>query len=306
MIVYSRLGSKGNFGNQLFQIASTIGIAMRNGQDFGFPEWEYSKYFSMNLPLYDSSIQYESVQEKHFNYSDVLVEERNCDLNGWFQSEKYFHKETVKSYFLFKSEIVSDVKEKYKEVLSKKNILISVRRGDFINHPYYFQLDYKYYFLAITTQFPDWKERSLIFTSDNIAYCKRHFQFLPNAIFVEDSFIIEQIILGSMCDDYVISNSTFSWWQAWLGETETTRIIRPIQNFRDKFRLMNDDKDYFPVRWSSFDSNSEKIGLKYKSLELKGEFFKFVDLMQFNFKLFKKRAKFFFKKIIFYHTWNAH
>lgn len=298
MIVYSRLGYKGNLGNHLFQIASTIGIAIRNGQEFGFPEWIHSKNFKESLAVYDRTLEYENLREKAYHYSDLELDDRNYDLNGWFQSEKYFDTETVKKYFKFSTELVNEVKEKYKEVLSKKNILISVRRGDFIHHPYYFQLDYKYYFLAIITQFPDWKERNLIFTSDGINYCKNHFKFLPNAIFIDKSNAIEQLVLGSLCDDYIISNSTFSWWQAWMGERKGTKVIRPIQNFRGNYRVVNNDKDYFPNRWISFDSSSEKLQYKYGTLILKGEYFKLLDFIKFKNKFYKKKLKKFIKKII--------
>jgi hypothetical protein len=39
MITYSNLGKKGDLGNQLFQIASIIGIAEKNHQEYCFPIW---------------------------------------------------------------------------------------------------------------------------------------------------------------------------------------------------------------------------------------------------------------------------
>jgi hypothetical protein len=296
MIVYSKLGNKGNFGNHLFQIASTIGIAIKNGHEYGFPEWIHSKNFNYNFPLYDNKLVYDKFNEKAYHYSDLVFYEGQYDLNGWFQSEKYFNSEIVKNIFKFKIELVAEVKEKYKKVFSKKNLLISVRRGDFVHHPYYFQLDYKYYFLAIITQFPDWEKRHLIFTSDDINYCKRHFSFLPNAFFIEKSNAVEQLVLGSLCDDFIISNSTFSWWQAWLGENKNTKIIRPIQNFRGTFRLENNDKDYFPDRWISFDPKLEKKQYKYRMLLFKGEFFKTLDFLNFKCKYYKKKLKILIKK----------
>lgn len=298
MIIYSKLGSKGNLGNHLFQIASTIGIATRNDQDFGFSEWVFAKNFNKELPSYDATIEYERVNEKNFHYSDLVLKQGQYDLHGWFQSEKYFNIDKTKKYLKFRDEIIEEVKRKYKDILLKRNILISVRRGDFVHNPYYFQLDYKYYFLAITTQFPDWQTCNLIFTSDNINYCKKHFNFLQNAVFIEKSSAIEQLVLGSLCDDFVISNSTFSWWQAWLGEKEESKIIRPIHNLRGDFGIKNDDKDYFPDRWIPFDSESEKIGFKNSSLVLKGRFYKFLDLMHFGYKFYKKKAKKIVKKLI--------
>ena len=31
----------------------------------------------------------------------------------------------------------------------------------------------------------------------------------------------------SKCDDYIIANSTFSWWGSWLGTSPTKKIIAP-------------------------------------------------------------------------------
>jgi len=298
MLIFSNLGKKGNFGNHLFQIASAIGIATKNGHEYAFPKWKYATYFNFKFPLYNPNIKYQVLKAQGYHYTDFTLNQGSYDLNGWFQSEKYFDIEAVKECFEFKPEIISEVKEKYKKALSKKNILISVRRGDFVNHPYYFQLDYRYYFSGIIKNFPEWKERNLVFTSDDITYCKNHFKFLPNAIFVEKSNVIEQLALGSLCDDFVISNSTFSWWLAWLGEKEETRIIRPIQNFRGKFRVENDDKDYFPERWIVFNPDDEKIELKYWKLLFRGELFKIIENIKYERKLLVKKIKNFIKKIL--------
>ena len=298
MLVFSNLGRKGNFGNHLFQIASTVSIAIKNGHEFAFPKWMYATYFDYNFPLYDEELRCQLIKENAYHYKNIELKDGNYDLNGWFQSEKYFNREAVRACFKFKPEIISDVKEKYKTVLFQENILISVRRGDFVNHPYYFQLDYSYYFLGIVKNFPGWKERILIFTSDDIDYCKKHFQFLPNAIFIEKSNIMEQLVLGSLCDDFVISNSTFSWWLAWLGEKEGTKIIRPIQNFRGKFRAVNNDKDYFPDRWLAFNSEKKTIELKYWKLVIKGEVLKALENIKYYYKFSVKEIKRFIKKII--------
>ncbi|ALJ04587.1 hypothetical protein APS56_05290 [Pseudalgibacter alginicilyticus] len=298
MLVFSRLGKKGNFGNHLFQIASTIGIAIKNAHGFAFPRWEYAKYFIYDFPLYDEKLKYHLIKENTYHFSNIELKEGNYDLNGWFQSEKYFNVDAVKMCFKFRPEIINQVKIKYKKALSKKYILISVRRGDFVNNPYYFQLDYKYYFLAITRNFNDWQNRTLIFTSDDIEYCKKHFQFLPNAIFIEKSNVIEQLALGSLCHDFVISNSTFSWWMAWLGENKESKVLRPIKNFRGKFGTINNDKDYFPERWLAFNSKSERIELKYYKLIVKGEFLKAIENVSYYYRFSVKEVKRFIKKII--------
>lgn len=300
MIIYSNLGKKGNLGNQLFQIASTLSIAKQSNQDYGFPEWEYDYSFINKLPSVPRDKEFNTIQETSFDYHELILPKGNYNLNGWFQSEKYFDRDNVKKQFEFKPKLIESVKVKYEKELSKKHILISVRRGDFVNNPHYFQLDYKYYFLAITTQFSDWEERNLIFTSDDINYCKKHFSFLTNAMFIEKTTAIEQLVLGSLCNDFVISNSTFSWWLAWLGEKKSSKIIRPIQNFRGQFRIDNDDKDYFPKRWVVFDFKSKKIELKFWKLCVRGFFLNLFVNIKYYYKLSIKKVKQFIKRLFYF------
>ena len=298
MITFSKLGEKGNLGNQLFQIASTIGIAVRNNQSYCFPRWKYGIYFENEFEVLNKNVDFESITEKQYWYSDIILEDKNFDLSGWFQTEKYFNIEKTKTIFQFKKQFLTDLVQSNFNLLEKKNILISVRRGDFVNHPFYFQTNYQFYFLAITKNFPDWKDRTLIFASDDIPYCKFHFSFLKNAVFLENLSAIEQLALGSKCDDFVISNSTFSWWLAWLGEKNKTKIIHPIKNFRGDFALKNNDVDFFPERWIPFDENKFSLDNEYVFLKIKGFFYQVIVDFKFHYFVYLKLVKNFIKKII--------
>ena len=297
MITFSRIGKKGNLGNQMFQIASTIGIALKNNQEFYFPGWEYSKYFKGKFPEIQKNEIFKNVNENSYKYEEFKLEKGNYDIDGWLQSEKYFDKSFAKEIFLFEEQFVDSLLNNHKFLFNKKTILISIRRGDFINHPYYFQLSFKFYFLALIKNFPDWEERNLIFSSDDIIYCKYHFSFLKNSFFLEKLTAIEQLALGSQCNDFVISNSTFSWWLAWLGEKENSKIIRPIKNFRGEFAKKNDDSDYFPSRWISFDDDPDSLGWKYCSLNVKAFFYNLFINTKFRYsyysKIIKNQAKWF-------------
>ena len=263
MITYSKIGKKGNLGNQLFQIASTIGLATRNKQDFSFPDWKYQKYFKNSLPLLElNPSNFEGVEEKEYNWHEWNLENKNYDVSGWLQSEKYFDRELTKQYFRFNENVVESVKLKYQEVLQKRTILLSIRRGDFVNHTDYFQLPIKYYMNALLHFFPEWESCNLIVLSDDINYCKFHFSFLENAFFGDGLTEIEQLCLGTLCDDFIISNSTFSWWSAWLGEKKDSKVIRPLKNFDGLKALELNDKDYYPERWTVYNHLDNKIKLE--------------------------------------------
>jgi hypothetical protein len=160
---------------------------------------------------------------------------------GWLQSEKYF-----------KNCQIFSLKDTKKHQV--KTIGVSVRRGDYIDNPNYELLQINYYLNALLRlNLPDY--RILIF-SDDIDYCKIHFSCLPNVEFSEGN-AIEQLTDMSKCHAFVIANSTFSWWGAYLGNAPT---MRPDCLFAGEL-LSNNDKDFYPETWH-IQSHKEKIDLK--------------------------------------------
>jgi hypothetical protein len=65
----------------------------------------------------------------------------------------------------------------------------------------------------------------------------------------------------SLCDHFIIANSTFSWWGAWLGEKEHSKVIKPNYHFGYEFGKLNDAKDFYPSRWLPFDNKIERVDL---------------------------------------------
>ena len=111
MITFSKLEKKGHLGNQLFQIASTIGIAVENNHDFCFPKWSHNWFFKNKLPVvtHQECINY---KEEQFHYEPIKLDPENYDLEGWFQSEKYFDKKLAKHYFEFKVDLIQKLKNR--------------------------------------------------------------------------------------------------------------------------------------------------------------------------------------------------
>jgi hypothetical protein len=250
-------------GNQLFQIASTIGLSVKNEQDFVFLNWKYQAYFKNKLPLLDTVFpDFINIEEKGYHYQEWDLQNKNYDLSGWLQTEKYFDTVLTKHYFEFSDSVIDRVKSLYSSIFDKRTILLSIRRGDFVNHPDYFQLPINYYLNSLSQFFPDWESCNLIVLSDDIKYCKFHFSFLENAFFGSGLNEAEQLCLGSMCDDFIISNSTFSWWTAWLGEKKDSKVIRPLKNFDGLKSQELDDKDYYPERWIKYDHLKDKVKLQ--------------------------------------------
>jgi hypothetical protein len=268
MITYSKLGHprRGRLGNHLFQIASTIGIARAHGHEYTFPAWPYSQYFARPWQT-GHRLEVWELPERSFRYyqEDELLGRRDddFDVDGWRQSEKYWADsvQEIRDVFTFEPGFASQIRARWKHALTRPAIAISVRRGDFVDNPNYAQLPPRYYLLGLLEGIPDWQSHNVILFSDDLEYCKVHFSGLPSVWFAKGTDI-EQLALMTMCRHFVISNSTFSWWGAWLGEQPGSIVIRPPKNFAGPLAAANSEADYWPTRWRVMDYNTRKIPLQ--------------------------------------------
>lgn len=279
MITMTSLGDNGRLGNQLFQYSSIMGLSHTHNQPLRLKDWKYKDYFIGEFPLISEEELEELktvrlINEPTFAYVPewpYIRENENVDLHGYLQSEKYWEacKEKVKQTLTFKEDFKIQVRnnEQFEKAFSKLTIAISVRRGDYVANKCYLQLPVTYFILALHEHFPDWRNHNIIVFSDDIPYCKVHFDCLENVFFSENNQDIEDLCLMSQCDHFIISNSTFSWWGAYLGEKEHSKIIRPNGLFDNHMKKRHDSKDFYPERFIMFDhisptTEQKKIDLK--------------------------------------------
>jgi len=265
-ITFSKFGNYGRLGNQLFQYASIIGISKFYGTDVVLPKCDFAEYL-LTPPTIGELPNATPVNEQHFHYDmGQFANAAHHDINitGWLQSEKYWaHCRKDVEFMLFpNANALWSVFVKYESLFDKPTIAISIRRGDYVNNPNYELLNADYYYLALLEHFPDWRDYNILIFSDDIPYCKVHFQCLPNVHFIEGLTPMDQLIVGSMCDHFIIANSTFSWWMAYLGEKEHSKIIRPAHLFDGELKRTHDDKDFWPERWVKFDHKGKKLPMQ--------------------------------------------
>jgi hypothetical protein len=239
MIVYNHLNKAGRLGNQLFEIASTLGIADKCGQKAVFNTWEYAKYFNFEQIDTIGHVNFWTFKEGDENYfrPETFELKENWRLEGYFQSEKYFShiSEKVQEIFSFSTEIRSRIEKKYQLAFRLDPVSLHVRVGDFKQNGWYVGDNY---FLSMAKKF---KSRLIICFSDDIAYCKELFKDFKNIMYAEENEI-DSLCLMSMCKTHVISNSTFSWWGAWLSNSN--EVYYP-----DWQSGNYPNKDFYPERW---------------------------------------------------------
>ena len=227
MITFSQLGTLpwGRLGNQLFCVAATIGIAHRNNQSFVFPPWSYDNYFANPLPT-GSIPAAQLYQQPGYAYTPVDLPVGNWDLRGSFQSERFFIEAAslVRHYFTPSADITAYISEKYGPLLSGDTCSLHVRRGDYVRQRAAFPPQPVAYYQHAIHQFPS-ATRFLVF-SDDLAWCRRQFTG-DRFTFIEGEKDLIDLFLMSRCRHHILSNSSFSWWGAWLDPNPDKTVYCP-------------------------------------------------------------------------------
>ena len=127
-------------------------------------------------------------------------------------------------------------------------IALHIRRGDFlINSDNHHNLGLDYYEKCLSL-FDD--DRNVIIFSDDPQWCKEQ------KLFSDDRFLVAEgnnshtdLCLMSLCCDFIIANSSFSWWGAWLSKGVNKIVCAP-----DKWMGPNnahlDISDMLPDEWT--------------------------------------------------------
>ncbi|MSQ79829.1 MAG: alpha-1,2-fucosyltransferase [Flavobacteriaceae bacterium] len=232
-VFYDRTGGYTGFlGNVMFQTAAAIGIATKNNMPYLFPHKDYLDIFTGNIPRCIPSeianLPFQTVAEQGFHYSDITLDPNadvNYNLNGYFQSQKYWQhcEELIHQLFQFKEDeyfIFAKPQESLYPVVS-----IHVRRGDYLKHPDSHPTLPAIYYINAVQQIKDLlgkTELHLAVFSDDMAWCKEHFtqnsMGLKSIItFIEGQNQAQDLCMMASADHHIIANSSFSWWGSYLS-----------------------------------------------------------------------------------------
>lgn len=248
-------------GNQMFQYAFSLGlkgIVLPYCSTFEYPfKLGYFKvnwllWFIYSHPWFTR--QYRRICQKL--KKDKITDDDGRTLitpllgnhyyEGFFQSENYFinHLPAVKKAFSIRKPYQNTFKTKYNDFFrGHKIVAVHLRRTDYKEVAFDglggqdVSLPLSYYKKALAL-IPDLDQYEILFVSDDIENVRHDFNDHVNYHFERNSPIIDfQIIQHA--DIAIISNSTFAWWAAYLGEHE--RVIAP------KYWIGHKVKKTFPV-----------------------------------------------------------
>lgn len=224
-------------GNQLFQIAATIGIAKAHNREWKFSYWNNNKYFKNTLPSFirdgRDNCQEVYVKEQSFDYAPIVLPDiHGVILDGYFQSWKYFEDafQEILRAFQFKDELVADVKS----ILAPLGTTcsISVRRGDYVRLQHIHPLQPDDYWVR-AQQIIEEKANidTYVVFSDDIQWCRNNKHLFnktgKKVVFFSGRTQIDDFIAITLCNCNIITNSTFSWWGAYLNRNADNVTVMP-------------------------------------------------------------------------------
>ena len=191
--------------------------------------------------------------EKSFNFNSLIFNiGPNAYLDGYWQSPKYFEsiEDIIRKDFTLKSELPINIRN-LMEVIEKENsVCIHVRRGDYVGNKAHEVVGSEYYDKAIEKMRSLTKIDKIYVFSDDIKWCEENMKFEYPVMFVGDEYAGQKaeghLMLMKSCRNFIIPNSTFSWWGAWLGDSKDKIVVAPKQWFGGESMS---SEDLIPKEW---------------------------------------------------------
>jgi len=285
-ITFSNLGESGGMCSQLQSYASLIAVAKANNKEIVFSESMFSKGcgikifdllnitpnikpddFFNNFILKDINFHTTKYDETLFNLNDL-----NYDLKGRFDLYTYWYNDIkdVVSKWKFQDhhqikaiDRLNEIKEKLGD---KPTVSIHIRKGDYNlpqNRPLNI-IDQEYYIKAITENFKPSNDYNFIVFSNDIDFAKDMLEG-DNVWFVSpvgiDSYSYtssekEDLALLSLCDHHIITNSSYSWWGAYLSKSLNKKIVCPTNWLERNHESSWINGNHFPPSWINIDNKN--------------------------------------------------
>ena len=236
---------QGCLGNQLFQMASGYGLSRKNrkifylNQEFAvinshskinYFETIFSKIPKIRniLPLKEFTEQFNG----YSTYHDIKLSEDNYVLKGYFQNERYFEN--------YRNEILDIIKLPRMPELCENPMFIHLRFLSENDGGHLHDIDLSKYLLTIREFLKDKLDtiNFYLFSNDITAIKSRYdLNAFKNLIIPENLTELETLSLMSQCHlGGICSNSSLSWWGAYLNTNPEKIIFFPDQFLKNDWK----------------------------------------------------------------------
>lgn len=228
-MIYVRLTC--GLGNQMFQYAFGYALAKRKKKKVAFDVAFFEKtasrswrpfeldQFCVSLTDYRKSapclnvLRYLS-RRIHIHFGNYY--------NGYYQSEKYFadFANDIRNEFQFKEKL---------QAPDGNTVAIHIRRGDYVGAAAHMVCTPFYYEKAAAYICERVENPVFYVFSEDVEWCKENVKIPQPCFYIcnTDKQSSYDMQLMSLCKHNIISNSTYSWWAAWLNNNPDKIVIAP-------------------------------------------------------------------------------
>ncbi|MET0394937.1 MAG: alpha-1,2-fucosyltransferase [Chitinophagaceae bacterium] len=184
-------------------------------------------------------------KEKHFHFDPAVLQAGgDLYLAGTWQSYKYFEaiEEEIRKDFAFSLPLSPAAEALKQQLVQTNSVCLNVRRTDYVSvaatSSIMAPVGIGYYKKALRKMQELQGDFSVFVFSDDIEWCRTNLAFIEQPVtFVDHSYagrkFSDYLQLMAACKHYIIPNSTFAWWGAWLNGSSSKTVIAPVEWFND-------------------------------------------------------------------------
>jgi hypothetical protein len=265
---------RGGLGNQMFQyavgrsIAETHGRALvlddlalradhpgRTKRDYALGMLNIQAQLTSEKPIELAASRAVVVQPRRGFHDNVLCPNSSSqlELHGFWQDERYFADiaHLLRNDFRMKPGPWDHSEWEPRIAATRSAVCVHVRRQDYLTSSTLDFVGQAYYERAVMAMAHRVTDAHFFIFSDDLAWCKDNLALRqPHSLVEHDTHsgnsAYADLKLMTLCRHFIIANSSFSWWAAWLGTDPRKIVMAPQHWFHD---VPSDSREITPPGW---------------------------------------------------------
>jgi hypothetical protein len=219
----------------------------------GWRHWSWAR----RLRLYRASPSAKTVLEPHYQFSERCFNGTDATYYvGYWQSPRYFENVAPQlrtELGLTDEQLAPHYGELLPLIRSTNSVAVHVRRGDFVSNwrgrRVHASCDRHYYAAAIA-RIRQSVSSPIFFVFSDDPQAVIDLQLVPEPFVIVNVYprppAFVELTMMSRCKYFVIANSTFSWWAAWLGTCSDKIVVAPSRWIQS---ATQNTSDLLPDTW---------------------------------------------------------
>lgn len=201
---------------------------------------------------------YRLIRDREEGYDRSVFESHNGPiiLHGYWQSYRYFKdiSDSLRQDLQFRKAPDKEGAQMIELIEKSTSVSIHVRRGDYVSNPAFTAsigvCDSDYYRRAVNKICNEIPSPKFFVFSDDPNWAECNLNLPGDPVFVRHNLgrsDVEDFRLMTHCKHFIIANSSFSWWAAWLAPYVAKTVIAPARWFNvDR----SSPQDRIPLSWT--------------------------------------------------------